>query len=108
MDIQKYDSPANDGIIYEFNKKDKLVGGAKIEIKDDCLYLKALYIKPEFRQKKYGSFILKHIEEDNKDSISRIECKLLLFSNVGFENIVRFYEENGFTFNIFTMEKILK
>ena len=108
MEIKKYDSPSNDGTIYEFTEDGNLVGGAKVEIKDKCLYLKSLYVEPAHRRRKYGSYILKYKEDDNANSISRIESLLLLFSEVGYENLIEFYEKNGYEYNIIKMEKTIK
>lgn len=105
MEMKKYDSPSNDGIIYELSDNDNLIGGAKIVIANDVLLLKALYVKPEYRQQKYGSFILDHIEKDNINDVSRIQSELLLFSDIGYDNLILFYEKNGYKYNIFNMIK---
>jgi GNAT superfamily N-acetyltransferase len=105
MEMKKYDSPSNDGIIYELSDNNNLIGGAKIVIANDVLLLKALYVKPEYRQQKYGSFILDHIEKDNINNVSRIQSELLLFSDIGYDNLILFYEKNGYEYNIFNMIK---
>ena len=105
MEIKKCNSLSNNETIYELSDNGQIVGGAKVEIINDVLLLKALYIKPEERQKKFGTYLLNHIENDNKDNISRIESDLLFFSDIGFENLINFYEKSGYEYNIFKMVK---
>lgn len=88
----------NKGIVLKLTIDNKIVGSIRAYEKDDTAYIGKLMVHPEYRNKGYGSMLLKEIEECYKNK--RYE---LFTSTRSIENI-RMYERVGY--KPFKTEKI--
>lgn len=88
----------NKGIVLKLTIDNKIVGSIRAYEKDDTVYIGKLMVHPEYRNKGYGSMLLKEIEECYKNK--RYE---LFTSTRSIENI-RMYESVGY--KPFKTEKI--
>ena len=80
----------NKGIVLKLTIDNKIVGSIRAYEKDDTAYIGKLMVHPEYRNKGYGSMLLKEIEECYKNK--RFE---LFTSTRSIENI-RMYERVGY------------
>ena len=88
----------NKGIVLKLTIDNKIVGSIRAYEKNDTVYIGKLMVHPEYRNKGYGSMLLKEIEECYKNK--RYE---LFTSTRSIENI-RMYERVGY--KPFKTEKI--
>lgn len=88
----------NKGIVLKLTIDNKIVGSIRAYEKDYTVYIGKLMVHPEYRNKGYGSMLLKEIEECYKNK--RYE---LFTSTRSIENI-RMYERVGY--KPFKTEKI--
>ena len=111
FNVIKYEDPSQDKekdyIIYEAKNEDKTFGGAKTYIENDCLFISALYVFPEYRRQHIASNILDYITNDVKGQVKTIRCQILFTSEFGYENLIEMYERKGFEYNIIYMTKTL-
>ena len=111
FNVIKYEDPSQekekDYIIYEAKKEETTFGGAKTYIENDCLYISALYVFPEYRRQHVASNLLDFIVSDVKNQVKVIRCQILFTSEIGYENLIDMYEKKGFEYNIVYMKKTL-
>lgn len=103
-----YDNIFKNSIIYVLLLDNHLIGSAKLIIEQKFIHKLAKYgliedviIKNEYKGKKYGTKIIKHIVE---------RCKKLNFFKITLtcnENLIKFYEKNKFEVYQIHMSQLL-
>lgn len=106
INFVKYDDKEQEGtFICEAKNKENTLGGARIYIEDKCLYIKSLYVFPDYRRQHVASELLKFIESLATNGIESIRCTLDIYSCIGYDNLIEFYEKNNYEYNILFMQK---
>jgi len=107
MDDIMTDDQVSDKMLHFLNDKnysafkilqdDSLAGYALIELSREPLYLKHLYVKPEYRRKGYGSLAIHELLKIFHET--QIEIEEMIWN----EDAVKFYESIGFDKRIIGM-----
>lgn len=88
----------NNGIILKMVENDVIIGSVRAYEKRRTAYIGKLMVHPDYRNRGYGSMLLRAIEKFYFD------CRLELFTSTRSEANIRLYESLGY--RIFKQQKI--
>ena len=80
----------NNGLILKMTEGDKIIGSVRAYEKRRTAYIGKLFVHPNYRNRGYGSMLLRAIEK------YFFECRLELFTSTKSVDNIRIYESLGY------------
>ena len=80
----------NNGLILKMTEGDKIIGSVRAYEKRRTAYIGKLFVHPNYRNRGYGSMLLRAIEK------YFFECRLELFTSTKSVDNIRLYESLGY------------
>lgn len=80
----------NNGLILKMTEGDKIIGSVRAYEKRRTAYIGKLFVHPDYRNRGYGSMLLRAIEK------FFFECRLELFTSTKSVDNIRLYESLGY------------
>ncbi|MBR6959505.1 MAG: GNAT family N-acetyltransferase [Clostridiales bacterium] len=80
----------NNGLILKMTEGDKIIGSVRAYEKRRTAYIGKLFVHPDYRNRGYGSMLLRAIEK------YFFECRLELFTSTKSVDNIRLYESLGY------------
>ncbi len=94
--IEKFKERKRGNTLYQLMEGERLIGGARIEERENEIFLKSLTILPDFRRQGYGTMLLNEIKKDVPEKLHKVVGDVFFSPSIGAIALQDFYKKNEF------------